>query len=410
LGCVRTVQSKITAHSSIGRGKNPAMHIIKGTVVIQNYGESGPGKSAALQVYSGTVVDPSTGKGKLSQEAYLKHGKSEKKDGRKTITYKIKLRVEPQFGVPGAVLVINQHRNKFFLESVNLATQDNHIIHFDCRSWIYPIKYTASGRLFFSNTSYLPNQTPSALVVLRKSELRSLRGDGTGERKEWDRIYDYDCYNDLGDPDKGREYIRPVLGGSALHPYPRRIRTGRPRSNTDPSRESRPQMINLDAFVPPDERCSPKRLSEIIANSIQASVHFLIPEARSLLKPDSSGFESFNEMRGMFSGKRSQMVGGKVKEELKKVVPDELFKEITQASKKDCFKFPLPQIINGAAPCFLLLRSIEPRVWNSMYLSNSFCIALSFFHAEDELAWRSDEEFGRQMLAGINPARIKCLQ
>lgn len=66
---------------------------------------------------------------------------------------------------------------------------------------------------------------------MRKEELSSLRGNGSGERKEWDRIYDYDYYNDLGNPDKGPEHKRPVLGGSALHPYPRRGRTGRSPSN-----------------------------------------------------------------------------------------------------------------------------------------------------------------------------------
>ena len=80
--------------------------------------------------------------------------------------------------------------------------------------------------------SYLPNHTPSALVELRKLELVSLRGDGKQVRKEWDRIYDYDYYNDLCNPDKGQEHIRPVLGGSELHPYPRRVRIGHPPSNT----------------------------------------------------------------------------------------------------------------------------------------------------------------------------------
>lgn len=77
--------------------------------------------------------------------------------------------------------------------------------------------------------SYLPSQTPNGLKRLRERELQILRGDGEGERKASDRIYDYDVYNDLGDPDNNEELARPILGGSD-HPYPRRCRTGRPRT------------------------------------------------------------------------------------------------------------------------------------------------------------------------------------
>jgi lipoxygenase len=80
--------------------------------------------------------------------------------------------------------------------------------------------------------SYLPDQTPSGLTRLRKHELELKRGSGTEERKTTDRIYDYDMYNDLGDPDTDQDKARPVLGGSKEFPYPRRCRTGRPQSNT----------------------------------------------------------------------------------------------------------------------------------------------------------------------------------
>jgi len=77
--------------------------------------------------------------------------------------------------------------------------------------------------------SYLPSETPEGVKRVREEELQHLRGNGQGERKKFDRIYDYDVYNDLGDPDKDPDLQRPVLGG-AEHPYPRRCRTGRPRS------------------------------------------------------------------------------------------------------------------------------------------------------------------------------------
>ncbi|KAE8676156.1 hypothetical protein F3Y22_tig00111621pilonHSYRG00111 [Hibiscus syriacus] len=69
---------------------------------------------------------------------------------------------------------------------------------------------------------------PEALLQYREEELNSLRGNGEGELQEWDRIYGYAYYNDLGNPDLGPEFILPVLGGSTQYPYPLRGRTGRP--------------------------------------------------------------------------------------------------------------------------------------------------------------------------------------
>lgn len=63
---------------------------------------------------------------------------------------------------------------------------------------------------------------------MRKEDLEQLRGNGEGERKSYERIYDYDVYNDIGDPDTSFDLQRPVLGGPQ-HPYPRRCRTGRSR-------------------------------------------------------------------------------------------------------------------------------------------------------------------------------------
>lgn len=82
--------------------------------------------------------------------------------------------------------------------------------------------------------AYLPWETPAGLKELRDEELRELQGDGKGLRIPSDRVYDYEVYNDLGDPDQGMEYVRPTLGGQK-NPHPRRCRTGRPPTDTGES-------------------------------------------------------------------------------------------------------------------------------------------------------------------------------
>ncbi|KAI3927456.1 hypothetical protein MKW92_044446 [Papaver armeniacum] len=353
------------------------LRVITGKVVVlRSLGHSGPGKSGSAQLYSSTQIDTGTGRGKLSEKAKFKKGKNTEHNGLSTKTYKVKFHIEQDFGVPGALIVKNRNKNEFFLQFVILEEEtDNRNIRFECNSWVYPFCKTKSDRLFFSNTSYLPGKTPEALVRLRQEELVTIRGDGTGERKKWDRIYDYDYYNDLGNPDKDQQLARPVLGGSKLYPYPRRGRTGRIATKQDPSTESRPGIIHLDIYVPPDERFSPAKFTEFISNTVRAIVHFIIPEAKSIFHQSSGNYESFAEIREMFSNNRNQKLEGWMMDKLKYLIPEDLFKEIQKASKEKSSKFPIPQII-----------------------------------AANELAWKDDAEFAREMLAGLNPAVIQCLQ
>ena len=76
---------------------------------------------------------------------------------------------------------------------------------------------------FYMMQACLPSETPVKLHWYRKEELFNLSGNGIRKLEEWDRIYDYAYYNDLGEPKKGSTYVRSILGGSTKYSYPRYI-------------------------------------------------------------------------------------------------------------------------------------------------------------------------------------------
>ncbi|KAK4339634.1 hypothetical protein RND71_041096 [Anisodus tanguticus] len=257
---------------------------------------------------------------------------------------------DEEFGVPGAFIIKNSHFNELFLKSLTLEDVPNHgKIHFVCNSWVYPASKYKSDRIFFANQAYLPSETPESLRKYRENELVTLRGDGTGKLEEWDRVYDYAYYNDLGDPDKDEEFARPVLGGTSEYPYPRRGRTGREPTKTDPNTESRiPLLMSLDIYL-------------------------LLPEFKSLFDSTPNEFDSFADVLKLYEG-GIKLPKGPLLKAITDSIPLEILK-LLNSDGEGLLKYPTPQVIQ-----------------------------------EDKTAWRTDEEFGREMLAGVNPVIIGRLQ
>ncbi|KAK7258866.1 hypothetical protein RIF29_24454 [Crotalaria pallida] len=335
------------------------------------------GKRVSLQLVSAVNVDPGNGlKGKLGKPAYLE-------DWITTITsltagesaFSVTFDWDEDIGTPGAFLIRNNHHSEFYLRSLTLENVPGQgDIHFICNSWVYPSDKYDKDRIFFSNKTYLPCETPEPLLKYREEELENLRGDGRGNLQEWDRVYDYAYYNDLGDPDKGPEYARQILGGSNEYPYPRRGRTGRPSSESDVNSESRLSLTkSFDIYVPTDERFGHLKMSDFLAYALKSVVQVLKPELESLFDNTIDEFDSFEDVLKLYEG------GIKLPEGILKYIRDnisaEMLKEFFRTDGEGFLRYPLPQVIK-----------------------------------EDKSAWRTDEEFAREMLAGVNPVVIRCLQ
>ncbi|MCO5559792.1 hypothetical protein L7F22_013396 [Adiantum nelumboides] len=302
-------------------------------------------------------LDPETKKPKISPEADVSFNNQDSKDvGRDSWIKVLFPKVPKEFGKPGALLVESYHDNEFFLKTLTLETTNP--VHFSCNSWITHCNNNSKRpRIFFTNQALLPKDTPEALKDLREEDLLLLRGNGKGQRKNPERIYDYDVYNDLGSPDKDITHKRPTLGGSSELPYPRRCRTGRKRCTSDPDAEE-PVFFN-DGYVPRDERFSPWKMSLFIQAAIKCFGQNVLPSLRDLV--DAGDFyDAFHEIHELYEGSLRSV------KTLKQMFTNPVSKSVVQ--------FPPPGVVQASKD-----------------------------------AWLHDVEFGRQRLAGSNPFTIQLL-
>ncbi|KAJ7093253.1 hypothetical protein O6H91_Y579900 [Diphasiastrum complanatum] len=141
------------------------------------------GQKVKLQLVS-VEADPVTKTGKRSQSVSVQNWFLAF-DGITVgdVTSTISFTVDRNFGVPGALIIQNNHLNEFYLKSVSLVLPDQSTINFMCNSWVYNVSKYKSDRIFFSNRHCLPIDTPQGLLTLRQQELINLRGDGLAKGK-----------------------------------------------------------------------------------------------------------------------------------------------------------------------------------------------------------------------------------
>ncbi|KAH7293757.1 hypothetical protein KP509_28G041100 [Ceratopteris richardii] len=292
------------------------------------------------------------------------------------VQYTANFKLSKSFGLPGAITIKNNHQNEIFVENIALQGLPIGTVYFPCHSWVQSKFQDPQERVFFSNQPYLPSQTPAGLRDLREQNKVSFQGNGKGTRKYWESIYDYDVYNDIGNPDKNTELSRPVLGGNAKLPYPRRCRTGRPSTKTDAKAESVLEM-GQNYYVPRDEVFHENKQETFVGNTLKGLVHQLVPSMTKSLQAGHEEFQSFHEIDKLYEeGIKLRNFEGD--NELLKVL------NVSQMTEK------MQQTINKASN---VLQYAKPDILS-----------------KDRFAWLRDDEFGRQMLAGANPVQIQRLQ
>ncbi|KAK2636726.1 hypothetical protein Ddye_031518 [Dipteronia dyeriana] len=328
---------------------------------------NGIGQGISIQLIS-EEIDPVTNSGK-SVESAVRGWMPKPSSHPNIVEYGADFTVPSDFGNPGAVLVTNLHGKEFYLAEIVVHGFDEGPMFFPANTWIHSRNDNPESRIIFRNRAYLPSQTPAGIKDLRHEDLLSIRGNGKGERKPHDRIYDYAVYNDLGNPDKDDDLARPVLG-SDEKPYPRRCRTGRPPAKIDPLCESRIEKPH-PVYVPRDETFEEIKQNTFSAGRLKALLHNLIPSIAATLSSSDIPFTCFSDIDKLYNS------GFVLKEDDQNVVQNPfvgpLLRQVLSVSER-LLKYDTPAIIKM-----------------------------------DRFAWLRDNEFARQTLAGVNPVNIEIL-
>ncbi|KAL6964786.1 Lox4p [Sarracenia purpurea var. burkii] len=132
--------------------------------------------------------------------------------------------------------------------------------------------------------------------------------------------------------------------------------------------------MSLSIYVPRDERFGHIKMSDFLAYALKSIVQFLVPEFEELCDSTRNEFDSFQDVLKLYEG-GIKLPEGPLLDRIKENIPLEMLKELVRTDGEGYFRFPTPQVIK-----------------------------------EDKSAWRTDKEFGREMLAGMNPVIIRRLQ
>lgn len=112
---------------------------------------------------------------------------------------------------------------------------------------------------------------------------------------------------------------------------------------TDPETESRLSLIDfLNIYVPRDERFGHLRMSDFLAQGLEAILKFLLPEFEALFDDTINEFDTFEDFLKLYTGGIKLPQGP-----LLEHIPLQFFKELVRSDGEGLLKYSLPQVIRG---------------------------------------------------------------
>ncbi|KAE8670317.1 hypothetical protein F3Y22_tig00112159pilonHSYRG00249 [Hibiscus syriacus] len=130
----------------------------------------------------------------------------------------------------------------------------------------------------------------------------------------------------------------------------------------------------LDSHRPVLEDRRIVKFSDFVAYALKSLFQVLVPEIAALCDKTINGFDSFQDVLDLYEGGIKLPSDATIKK-IRDCLPWELIRELVRNDGEGLMKFPMPAVIK-----------------------------------EDRSAWRSDEEFARETLAGVNPIITSLLE
>ena len=113
----------------------------------------------------------------------------------------------------------------------------------------------------------------------------------------------------------------------------------------DPNSESRLSLVE-QIYVPRDERFGHLKMSDFLGYSIKAISQGIVPAVRTYVDTTPGEFDSFQDILNLYEG-GIKLPRIQALEDMRRLFPLQLVKDLLPAGGDYLLKLPIPQIIKG---------------------------------------------------------------